>query len=114
MESAGNIASAAILTGPEGGLEPFEAELARIMKLHICSMGPRIFRCETAPVAALSALMYATGNMYKTPIIFQYISSNRPRKSIAFSRAFCYNTFHQEHLLLTQGHLTNQRKKAMP
>ena len=49
--------------GPEGGFEPFEAELARIMKLHICSMGPRIFRCETAPVAALSALMYATGNM---------------------------------------------------
>ena len=63
VESAGNIASAAILTGPEGGFEPFEAELARIMKLHICSMGPRIFRCETAPVAALSALMYATGNM---------------------------------------------------
>ena len=57
VESAGNIASA------EGGFEPFEAELARIMKLHICSMGPRIFRCETAPVAALSALMYATGNM---------------------------------------------------
>ena len=63
VESAGNIPSAAILTGPEGGFEPFEAELARIMKLHICSMGPRIFRCETAPVAALSALMYATGNM---------------------------------------------------
>ena len=63
VESVGSIASAAILTGPEGGFEPFEAELARIMKLHICSMGPRIFRCETAPVAALSALMYATGNM---------------------------------------------------
>ena len=63
VESAGSIASAAILTGPEGGFEPFAAELARIMKLHICSMGPRIFRCETAPVAALSALMYATGNM---------------------------------------------------
>ena len=41
VESAENIASAAILTGPEGGFEPFEAELARIMKLHICSMGPR-------------------------------------------------------------------------
>ena len=53
----------AVFIGPEGGFEPFEAELARIMKLHICSMGPRIFRCETAPVAALSALMYATGNM---------------------------------------------------
>ena len=55
--------SAAILTGPEGGFEPFEAELAGVMGLHLCSMGPRIFRCETAPVAALSAVMYATGNM---------------------------------------------------
>ena len=63
VESAGEIRSAAIITGPEGGFEPYEAELAKIMGLHICSMGPRIFRCETAPVAALSALMYATGNM---------------------------------------------------
>ena len=63
VEAAGNIGSAAIITGPEGGFEPFEAELAKIMGLHICSMGPRIYRCETAPVAALSAIMYATGNM---------------------------------------------------
>ena len=63
VESRGEIHSAAIITGPEGGFEPYEAELARIMGLHICSMGPRIFRCETAPVAAISALMYATGNM---------------------------------------------------
>ena len=52
-----------VFIGPEGGFEPFEAELARIMGLKICSMGPRILRCETAPVAALSAVMYATGNM---------------------------------------------------
>lgn len=63
IESALPLTSAAILTGPEGGFEPFEADLARIMELHICSMGPRIFRCETAPVAALSAVMFATGNM---------------------------------------------------
>ena len=63
VEEAGTITSAAIITGPEGGFEPFEAELAGIMGLRICSMGPRIFRCETAPVAALSAIMYATGNM---------------------------------------------------
>ncbi len=63
VEAALPVASAAILTGPEGGFEPFEAELAGIMKLHVCSMGPRIFRCETAPVAALAAIMYATGNM---------------------------------------------------
>ena len=63
IESAGKLTSAAIITGPEGGFEPFEAELAGIMKLSVCSMGPRIYRCETAPVAALSAIMYATGNM---------------------------------------------------
>ena len=60
---AGKIGSAAILTGPEGGFEPFEAELAAKIGFKICSMGPRIFRCETAPLAALIALMYATGNM---------------------------------------------------
>ena len=63
LEGAGSFASAAILTGPEGGFEAFEAQLAAVMGLHVCSMGPRIFRCETAPVAALSAVMYATGNM---------------------------------------------------
>lgn len=54
--------SAALITGPEGGFEPFEAELARRLDVTICSMGPRILRCETAPVAALTALMYETGN----------------------------------------------------
>lgn len=55
--------SAAILTGPEGGFEPYEAELARRLGFRVCAMGPRILRCETAPVAALAALMYATGNL---------------------------------------------------
>lgn len=63
VEEAGKITSAAIITGPEGGFEPFEAELAGFMKIPLCSMGPRIFRCETAPMAALSAIMYGTGNM---------------------------------------------------
>ena len=63
IEAAGPIRSAAILTGPEGGFEPFEAKLAETIGFRICSMGPRILRCETAPLAALSALMYATGNM---------------------------------------------------
>lgn len=58
-----DVSSIAIMTGPEGGFEPFEAELARIVGLHICSMGERILRCETAPVVALTAAMYATGNL---------------------------------------------------
>ena len=57
------VGSIAIVTGPEGGFAPFEADLARIVGLHICSMGERILRCETAPVVALSAAMYATGNL---------------------------------------------------
>ncbi|MBR1473187.1 MAG: 16S rRNA (uracil(1498)-N(3))-methyltransferase [Paludibacteraceae bacterium] len=51
------------MTGPEGGFAPFEADLARIVGLHICSMGERILRRETAPVVATTAVMYATGNL---------------------------------------------------
>ena len=53
----------ALMTGPEGGFAPFEADLARIVGLHVCSMGERILRCETAPVVATTAVMYATGNL---------------------------------------------------
>ena len=63
LEANSDVKTAAIVTGPEGGFAPFEADLARIVGLHICSMGERILRCETAPVAALTALMYATGNL---------------------------------------------------
>ena len=58
-----DIQTAAIVTGPEGGFAEFEAELARMVGLHVCSMGERILRCETAPVVALTATMYATGNL---------------------------------------------------
>ena len=51
------------ITGPEGGFAEFEADMARKLGMHICSMGERILRCETAPVVALTALMYGTGNL---------------------------------------------------
>ena len=63
LESNKDIKTIAIITGPEGGFAPFEADLARITGLKICSMGERILRCETAPVVALTAAMYATGNL---------------------------------------------------
>ena len=63
LEAAKQIQSAAIITGPEGGFAEYEADLARVSGLHVCSMGERILRCETAPVVALTALMYATGNL---------------------------------------------------
>ncbi len=63
LEANKTVSSAAVITGPEGGFEQFEADLARIAGLHVCSMGERILRCETAPVVAITALMYATGNL---------------------------------------------------
>ena len=50
-----------LLTGPEGGLETQEVELAKNAGLQICTLGRRILRCETAPLCALSAVMYASG-----------------------------------------------------
>ena len=63
LDKNASIGSAAIITGPEGGFEKYEADLARGAGLHVCSMGERILRCETAPIVALTAVMYATGNL---------------------------------------------------
>jgi len=53
--------SISLLTGPEGGFEEREVALAKDMGFHICTLGSRILRCETAPLCALSAVMYASG-----------------------------------------------------
>ena len=50
-----------LLTGPEGGLEPREVEMAKDAGLSVCTLGKRILRCETAPLCALSAVMYHCG-----------------------------------------------------
>lgn len=50
-----------LLTGPEGGLEDSEVEKARQAGMEVCTLGNRILRCETAPLCALSAVMYHTG-----------------------------------------------------
>ncbi len=59
--SAGEYHSISLLTGPEGGLETAEVEKARCAGLEICTLGKRILRCETAPLCALSAVMYHVG-----------------------------------------------------
>ncbi len=51
-----------IVTGPEGGFDPAEAAFAAQNSMLSVSLGPRILRCETAPIAALAAIMYHTGN----------------------------------------------------
>jgi len=50
-----------MLTGPEGGLEEKEVQMAMDAGLQVCTLGRRILRCETAPLCALSAVMYAAG-----------------------------------------------------
>ncbi len=50
-----------LLTGPEGGLDTAEVEQAMQMGLQVCTLGKRILRCETAPLCALSAVMYDAG-----------------------------------------------------
>lgn len=44
------------LSGPEGGLSPAEEALARQAGFAPVTLGPRVLRAETAPLAALAAL----------------------------------------------------------
>ena len=50
-----------LMTGPEGGLGEKEVQQAREAGLKVCTLGKRILRCETAPLCALSAVMYDAG-----------------------------------------------------
>lgn len=52
-----------IFIGPEGGFDPSEVELAVKRGVQTATLGPRILRTETAPIAAMAALMQATGNL---------------------------------------------------
>ena len=61
MALAGEYATVSLLTGPEGGLEEGEVAQARQAGLQVCTLGKRILRCETAPLCALSAVMYDAG-----------------------------------------------------
>lgn len=57
----GEYRSVSFVTGPEGGLEDAEVKLALESGLSVCTLGKRILRCETAPLCALSAVMYDSG-----------------------------------------------------
>lgn len=50
-----------LMTGPEGGFEEKEVAAAMAAGLQVCTLGSRILRCETAPLCALSAVMYDSG-----------------------------------------------------
>ena len=53
----------AVITGAEGGFAAEEAEMAAKAGAKTVGLGPRILRCETAPLAVLSAVMTLTGNL---------------------------------------------------
>lgn len=50
--------SAIVLTGPEGGISSKEAELLKSRGFVPVGLGPRILRCETAPLYVMSAFGY--------------------------------------------------------
>ena len=60
---AGSWKTVSLLTGPEGGLEESEVTQARQAGFQVCTLGRRILRCETAPLVALTALLYETGDL---------------------------------------------------
>ncbi len=55
--------SVSIISGPEGGFSPQEAEYMISRGLISCSLGKRILRCETAPLCALSAVLFHSGDI---------------------------------------------------
>lgn len=61
--SAGKSPNLALLIGPEGGLSDAEVALAHTKEFASISLGPRILRAETAPLAALSIIQHQLGDM---------------------------------------------------
>lgn len=57
----GAFRSAALLIGSEGGFSAEEAGYAAEQGLLAAGLGPRILRCETAPLCAISSILYASG-----------------------------------------------------
>ena len=52
-----------IFVGPEGGFDKDEILKMSSYNIKSATLGRRILRTETAPIAALSIIMYETGNM---------------------------------------------------
>ena len=52
-----------LVVGPEGGFDTAEVEAVLGVGGNIATLGPRILRCETAPLAAIAVLMEKSGNM---------------------------------------------------
>ncbi|OFI07188.1 ribosomal RNA small subunit methyltransferase E [Clostridium acetireducens DSM 10703] len=58
-----DINKVAIIIGPEGGFEEEEIQILKNLEAYIVTLGPRIFRTETAGVIAASLIMYEIGDI---------------------------------------------------
>ncbi|MCL2488688.1 MAG: 16S rRNA (uracil(1498)-N(3))-methyltransferase [Oscillospiraceae bacterium] len=58
-----NLAAFSLFIGPEGGFAPEEITALAEREIPAATLGPRILRCETAPMAALTILFSAAGDM---------------------------------------------------
>jgi 16S rRNA (uracil1498-N3)-methyltransferase len=52
-----------LVSGPEGGFSDREVDLARAAGLRVVSLGPRVLRAETAPLAALALVQHLYGDL---------------------------------------------------
>lgn len=59
----GDITDIAVIIGPEGGMSEEDMQHFRDCGAQSVTLGPRIFRTETAGLAALIAIMTLTGNL---------------------------------------------------
>lgn len=55
--------SIALLIGPEGGLSESEIAQAQHKNFNALTLGPRVLRTETAPIAAISLVQYLWGDL---------------------------------------------------
>ncbi|MAM87631.1 MAG: 16S rRNA (uracil(1498)-N(3))-methyltransferase [unclassified Hahellaceae] len=63
---AAGIAEPCLLVGPEGGFSEDEVDAALKTGYQAWTLGPRILRTETAPLAALTILQWQAGDLRKT------------------------------------------------
>lgn len=63
LPASQNISRVALLIGPEGGLSESEIEQACKQHFSPLTLGPRVLRTETAPLAAISLVQYLWGDL---------------------------------------------------
>ena len=58
-----DVSSVSLMIGSEGGFSSAEAEFAQARGVLTASLGRRVLRCETAPITALSVILYHIGEL---------------------------------------------------